>query len=104
MLEKEVPAIHLATVKFPDLKVPGYGSDSADSSSESGNWSDGESDSGSESGWSSRRGSIESALEEERGRSVRGPWDHAGTIKVPFDVNAMLTPPRRAAVSVPLRA
>ncbi|KAI0822622.1 hypothetical protein BC628DRAFT_1421577 [Trametes gibbosa] len=31
---------------------------------------------------------------------VRGPWDHSGAIHVPFDVGAVLPPPRPVAVSV----
>ncbi|KAH8102884.1 hypothetical protein BXZ70DRAFT_756981 [Cristinia sonorae] len=98
-LEKEVPQIHLAIAKvhFPDLKVPGYSSDSDGDSDE-------ESTSGSDFG--SRRGSFESVQDNlERGRKmIRGPWDHAGSIKVPFDVNAVLPPPRRAAINVVQRA
>jgi len=91
MLEKEVPAIHLAAARmqFPELRVPGYGSENESDSDEE-----------SSSGGSSR-GSFESIPESlERGRTVRGPWDHAGTIRVPFDVKAVLTPPRRVAVNV----
>ncbi|KAI0646789.1 hypothetical protein C8Q79DRAFT_587086 [Trametes meyenii] len=31
---------------------------------------------------------------------VRGPWDHSGAIHVPFDVGAVLPPPRPAAINV----
>lgn len=30
---------------------------------------------------------------------VRGPWDHSGSIQVPFDVTAVLPPPMPAAVN-----
>jgi hypothetical protein len=32
-------------------------------------------------------------------KRVRGPWDHSGTISLQFDIGALLTPPKRAAVS-----
>ncbi|KAH9946350.1 uncharacterized protein BXZ73DRAFT_95849 [Epithele typhae] len=39
--------------------------------------------------------------EREREREfVRGPWDHSGTIQVPFDIGAVLPPPMPAAVGV----
>ena len=31
---------------------------------------------------------------------ARGPWDHSASIKVPFDVEAVLAPPQRAVVNV----
>jgi len=31
-------------------------------------------------------------------KAVRGPWDHSGAIRVPFDVNVVLAPPRPVAV------
>ena len=99
MLEQEIPAIHLAEAKvvFPELKVPGYNSGSG---SDSGSESDSDSESDSGSVWS-RRSSLDSLPESVgRGRTVRGPWDHAGTIKIPFDVASVLQPPRRAAVNV----
>ena len=35
---------------------------------------------------------------------VRGPWDHSGSIKIPFDVEAVLAPPRPAMLNAgPLR-
>lgn len=30
---------------------------------------------------------------------MRGPWDHSSSIKVPFDVKAVLTPPQPAVVN-----
>ena len=40
------------------------------------------------------------SLGRARGREgvVRGPWDHSGSIRVPFDVGAVLPPPMPAAV------
>lgn len=34
-----------------------------------------------------------------RQKMVRGPWDSANSIVVPFDVGSVLPPPKRAAVS-----
>ncbi|KAI0637257.1 hypothetical protein C8Q77DRAFT_1155106 [Trametes polyzona] len=31
---------------------------------------------------------------------IRGPWDHSGAIHVPFDVGAVLPPPRPAALNL----
>ncbi|THH15596.1 hypothetical protein EW146_g4896 [Bondarzewia mesenterica] len=33
------------------------------------------------------------------GKVMRGPWDHSQSISVPFDVESVLSPPKRAAVS-----
>ncbi|KAI1790756.1 hypothetical protein LXA43DRAFT_469908 [Ganoderma leucocontextum] len=47
--------------------------------------------------------SAESTRSAARKRSrefVRGPWDHAGAIRVPFDVGAVLPPPMPAAINV----
>jgi len=33
------------------------------------------------------------------GMIMRGPWDHSGSIELPIDVEAMLTPLKRVAVS-----
>ena len=46
--------------------------------------------------------SAESAASVRSKRSrefVRGPWDHSGSIQVPFDVAAVLPPPMPAAVT-----
>jgi len=40
--------------------------------------------------------SVYALLEQ---KFVRGPWDHSGAIRVPFDVNAVLAPPRPVAVN-----
>ena len=32
--------------------------------------------------------------------TMRGPWDHAASIKVPFNVEAVLAPPRAAVVNI----
>ncbi|KAI0781219.1 hypothetical protein BD413DRAFT_24173, partial [Trametes elegans] len=41
----------------------------------------------------------ESARKKSR-EFVRGPWDHSGAIRVPFDVDAVLPPPRPTAVNL----
>lgn len=42
--------------------------------------------------------------DDGRGEAVplrsRGPWDHSASIKIPFDVSAVLTPPMPAVVNV----
>lgn len=54
----------------------------------------------------SRGSSYESLQLSDDGRGgavplrPRGPWDHSSSIKIPFDVSAVLTPPRPAAVNV----
>jgi hypothetical protein len=34
-----------------------------------------------------------------RGKVVRGPWDHSGSISMDFDVESVLAPPKPVAVS-----
>ncbi|TCD68227.1 hypothetical protein EIP91_011296 [Steccherinum ochraceum] len=85
VLETQVPAIHLAKVKFPELKVPGYGSESesegSDSESEGSTWS--------------RRSSIDSVQSVERRRST---GDIAGGVAMAFNVTVALTAPKKVAV------
>ncbi|KAI0362745.1 hypothetical protein OH77DRAFT_81505 [Trametes cingulata] len=46
-------------------------------------------------------GSGGSVSGRKKSREVlRGPWDHSGAIHVPFDVGAVLPPPRPAAINV----
>ncbi|EJF62462.1 hypothetical protein BD309DRAFT_976553 [Dichomitus squalens] len=45
--------------------------------------------------------SAESTASRKRSREfIRGPWDHSGAIRVPFDVGAVLPPPMPAAINV----
>ncbi|KAI8998897.1 hypothetical protein BD414DRAFT_476364 [Trametes punicea] len=47
------------------------------------------------------RSSLESGRRRKRSREcVRGPWDHSGAIQVPFDVGAVLPPPKPVAVNL----
>lgn len=86
-LEQDAPAIHLAKERYPPLFVPGYSSEMENSGS------DGETSptysSGSSSGPPSPVGDG----------YMRGPWDHSSSIRVPFDVAAILPPPRRVAIN-----
>ncbi|KAH9901108.1 hypothetical protein C8Q73DRAFT_786507 [Cubamyces lactineus] len=45
------------------------------------------------------RSSLEGGRKKSRER-LRGPWDHSGAIQVPFDVGAVLPPPRPVAINV----
>ncbi|KAM5531810.1 hypothetical protein V8D89_014509 [Ganoderma adspersum] len=43
--------------------------------------------------------STRSATRKKSREFARGPWDHSGAIRVPFDVGAVLPPPRPAAIN-----
>ncbi|KAH9857807.1 hypothetical protein C2E23DRAFT_881373 [Lenzites betulinus] len=96
-----VPRARMAHTALPPLVIPDFGlpgalaglftaQESAPSSPTS-------------AGSSASVGSTGSMGSVERKRSrefVRGPWDHSGAIRVPFDVGAVLPPPRPVAINV----
>lgn len=49
---------------------------------------------------SSRRGSLESMRQETENQvRYRGPWDHSASIKLPFDISTVVTPPMPVAIN-----
>ncbi|OJT14171.1 hypothetical protein TRAPUB_9282 [Trametes pubescens] len=89
MVHTELPQLHI-----PDLAIPGLFSAA---------YSDTGSMPGSPTSAASSVSSLSGGLGGARKRSrefVRGPWDHSGAIRVPFDVSTVLAPLRPAAINV----
>ncbi|GBE82520.1 hypothetical protein SCP_0409040 [Sparassis crispa] len=61
----------------------------------------GESSPTSAGSWSSGKRSRSSSRSRSTSpeRVLRGPWDHSSSIHVPFDVEAVLAPPRPVAIN-----
>ncbi|KAI0371775.1 hypothetical protein BV20DRAFT_163033 [Pilatotrama ljubarskyi] len=91
MVHTDLPAIAIPDVPAPGTAIPGLFTAAETASGPSSPTS------------SASSGSMSSGSEMGRKKSreiVRGPWDHSGAIHVPFDVGAVLPPPRPAAINV----
>ncbi|OSD02791.1 hypothetical protein PYCCODRAFT_1467480 [Trametes coccinea BRFM310] len=100
---KPVPRARMTHTELPALAIPESGLAGLPglygSALEMGMGSAGPSSPTSAGSASSGRATPESGKKRSR-EWVRGPWDHSGAIQVPFDVGAVLPPPRPVAINV----
>ncbi|KAL1947550.1 hypothetical protein VTO73DRAFT_13274 [Trametes versicolor] len=89
MVHTELPQLHIPDLSLPGL--PAVFSAALDTGSMPGSPTSAGSSVSSLSGGGARKRSRE---------FVRGPWDHSGAIRVPFDVSTVLAPLRPAAINV----
>lgn len=84
MMHTELPQLHI-----PDLAIPGLFTALDTGSGPS-----------SPTSAASSTGSLSGGGRKRSKEFVRGPWDHSGAIRVPFDVSTVLAPLRPAAINV----
>ncbi|KAI0670654.1 hypothetical protein C8Q78DRAFT_1079595 [Trametes maxima] len=103
MLHTELPALAIPdpATGLPS-GIPGlFGGAMESASGPSSPTSAASSASSSSYGYGSAGTGMGSGVPRKKSREfVRGPWDHSGAIHVPFDVGAVLPPPRPAAINV----